>query len=131
MYKRRVIMIPKPIRHDLLPKETSKYRVLENHLIDLLKVYGYGEIRTPIFENSSVFHRDSEFSDMVLKETYNFKDKGDRDMTLRPEGTAGVVRSYVENKLYADQGITKLFYLGPNFRYERPQKEDTRLSIWN
>lgn len=116
-------MIRKPIgTYDLLPEETSKYRALENHLIDLLKVYGYGEIRTPIFEHSRVFHRDSEFSDMVLKETYNFKDKGDRDMTLRPEGTAGVVRSYVENKLYGDQGITKLFYLGPNFRYERPQK---------
>lgn len=116
-------MIRKPIgTYDLLPEETSKYRALENHLIDLLKVYGYGEIRTPIFEHSNVFHRDSELSDMVLKETYNFKDKGNRDMTLRPEGTAGVVRSYVENKLYSDQGITKLFYLGPNFRYERPQK---------
>lgn len=116
-------MIQKPKgTYDLLPKETQKYRVLENHLFNLLENYGYGEIRTPIFEYSKVFHRDSEFSDMVLKETYNFKDKGKRDLTLRPEGTAGVIRSYVEEKLYAKETITKLYYLGPNFRYERPQK---------
>lgn len=116
-------MIQKPKgTYDLMPEETRKYRALENHLIKLLEIYGYGEIRTPIFEYSQVFHRESELSDMVLKETYNFKDKGNRDLTLRPEGTAGVIRSYVEQKLYADGGITKLYYLGPNFRYERPQK---------
>lgn len=116
-------MIQKPKgTYDLLPAETRKYRALENHLINLLENYGYGEIKTPIFEYSQVFHRQSELSDMVLKETYNFKDKGNRDLTLRPEGTAGVIRSYVEEKLYANQGITKLYYLGPNFRYERPQK---------
>lgn len=116
-------MIQKPKgTYDLLPIETRKFRALENHIIKLLESYGYGEIRTPIFEYSNVFHRQSELSDMVLKETYNFKDKGSRDLTLRPEGTAGAIRSYVENKLYADQGLTKLFYLGPNFRYERPQK---------
>lgn len=108
--------------YDLLPPESSKFVALENHLKKLLKTYGYDEIRTPIFEHSSVFHRDSELSDMVMKETYNFKDKGGRDLTLRPEGTAGVIRAYVENKLYGNQGITKLFYMGPNFRYERPQK---------
>ncbi len=108
--------------YDLLPEETRQFRALEIHIIKLLESYGYGEIRTPIFEYSNVFHRQSELSDMVLKETYNFKDKGNRDLTLRPEGTAGAIRSYVENKLYANQGITKLFYLGPNFRYERPQK---------
>lgn len=116
-------MIQKPKgTYDLLPEETRQYRALENHLIDLLENYGYGEIRTPIFEHSQVFHRQSELSDMVLKETYNFKDKGNRDLTLRPEGTAGVIRSYVENKLYSNQNVTKLYYLGPNFRYERPQK---------
>src|SRR5690554_1863283 len=116
-------MIQKPKgTYDLMPEETRKYRALENQLIKLLEIYGYGEIRTPIFEYSQVFHRESELSDMVLKETYNFKDKGNRDLTLRPEGTAGVIRSYVEQKLYADGGITKLYYLGPNFRYERPQK---------
>lgn len=117
------MMIQKPKgTYDLMPLETQKYRALENHLINLLENYGYGEIRTPIFEYSKVFHRENELSDMVLKETYNFKDKGGRDLTLRPEGTAGVIRSYVEQKLYANQGITKLYYLGPNFRYERPQK---------
>ncbi len=91
------------------------------HLRELLKLYGYKEIKTPIFEHSDVFHRDNELSDMVIKETYNFKDKGGRDLTLRPEGTAGVIRAYVENKMYTEP-ITKLFYIGPNFRYERPQK---------
>lgn len=108
--------------YDLLPDETIKYQALEEHIRELMKIYGYCEIRTPIFEHSSVFHRKTELSDMVTKETYNFKDKGDRDLTLRPEGTAGVIRAYVENKLYANQGLTKLYYLGPNFRYERPQK---------
>ncbi|MDD2575598.1 MAG: histidine--tRNA ligase [Acholeplasmataceae bacterium] len=108
--------------YDLLPNETIKYQALEEHIRDLMKIYGYSEIRTPIFEHSSVFHRKTELSDMVTKETYNFKDKGNRDLTLRPEGTAGVIRAYVENKLYANQGLTKLYYLGPNFRYERPQK---------
>lgn len=108
--------------YDLLPNETIKYQALEEQIRELMKIYGYFEIRTPIFEHSSVFHRKTELSDMVTKETYNFKDKGDRDLTLRPEGTAGVIRAYVENKLYANQGLTKLYYLGPNFRYERPQK---------
>ncbi len=108
--------------YDLLPEQTKQYKALERHLFDLLKVFGYEEMRTPIFEMSEVFHRKGELSDMVTKETYNFLDKGGRSMTLRPEGTAGVIRSYVENKLYANQGVTKVYYLGPNFRYERPQK---------
>lgn len=107
--------------YDLLPIEAEKFYALETHLRHLLKLYGYKEIKTPIFEHSSVFHRDNELSDMVIKETYNFKDKGGRDLTLRPEGTAGVIRAYVENKLYTEQ-VSKLFYIGPNFRYERPQK---------
>lgn len=107
--------------YDLLPEAAEKFFALETHLRELLKLYGYREIKTPIFEHSSVFHRDNELSDMVIKETYNFKDKGGRDLTLRPEGTAGVIRAYVENKLYTQQ-VNKLFYIGPNFRYERPQK---------
>lgn len=121
--KGSIIMEQKPKgTYDLLPNETIKYQALEEQIRELMKIYGYFEIRTPIFEHSSVFHRKTELSDMVTKETYNFKDKGDRDLTLRPEGTAGVIRAYVENKLYANQGLTKLYYLGPNFRYERPQK---------
>ena len=73
-------------------------------------------------EYSEVFHRQTELSDMVTKETYDFDDRGDRRLTLRPEGTAGVIRSYVENKLYASQELEKVYYIGPNFRYERPQK---------
>ncbi len=108
--------------YDLLPKQTNKYRKVETMLINLLQNYGYEEIRTPIFEHSSVFHRESELSDMVIKQTYDFTDKAGRSLTLRPEGTAGVIRSYVENKLYHEAPVVKLFYLGPNFRYERPQK---------
>ncbi len=108
--------------YDVLPNESKIWQYLENYIKKLYESYNYNEIRTPIFEYSNLFHRDSEGSDMVTKETYNFKDKGNRDLTLRPEGTAGVIRSYVENKLYATNQLAKLFYIGPNFRYERPQK---------
>ncbi|MBO5542288.1 MAG: histidine--tRNA ligase, partial [Acholeplasmatales bacterium] len=87
----------------------------------------YKEIRTPIFESSDVFHRDqNDTSDMVTKETYDFKDRSDRGITLRPEGTAGVARAFVENKLYVENPVSKLFYMGPMFRYERPQKGRNR-----
>lgn len=108
--------------YDVLPEESFKWQALEAHVKALYQRFGYQEIRTPIMEYASVFHRDSEQSDMVTKETYNFKDKSNRLLTLRPEGTAGIIRSYVENKLYTKQEVTKLYYLGPNFRYERPQK---------
>jgi len=108
--------------YDVLPSEIKKWHYLESKISEITSKYHYTEIRTPIMEYSGVFHRESELSDMVTKETYNFKDKGNRDVTLRPEGTAGIIRSYVENKLYADNDLTKVYYLGPNFRYERPQK---------
>ena len=108
--------------YDVLPTEAENWVALESYVRQLFKTYNYGEIRTPMMEYSNVIHRETELSDMVIKETYNFKDKSDRDLTLRPEGTAGVIRSYVENKLYAQAGVTKLYYMGPNFRYERPQK---------
>jgi histidyl-tRNA synthetase len=84
---------------------------------------GYREIKTPIFENSELFIRSvGETSDIVKKEFYSFKDKGDREMVLRPEGTAGVIRSVVEEKLLNKLPTPiKLFYIGPMFRYERPQ----------
>ncbi|MSE06321.1 histidine--tRNA ligase, partial [Lactobacillus salivarius] len=88
------------------------------------KKYRYEEMRTPIFESFEVFSRTSgETSDIVTKEMYDFYDKGDRHITLRPEGTAGVVRSFVENKLYGPevQKPFKTYYMGPMFRYERPQ----------
>jgi histidyl-tRNA synthetase len=84
--------------------------------------YNYKEIRTPIFEHTELFQRGvGETTDIVEKEMYTFKDRGERSITLRPEGTAAVVRSYIEHKLYAEQQPTKLYYLGPMFRYDRPQ----------
>ncbi len=108
--------------YDVLPQESYKWQALEDIIRKTLTLYNYKEMRTPMMEYSEVFHRQSELSDMVTKETYDFLDRGDRKLTLRPEGTAGVIRSYVENKLYASQELEKIFYIGPNFRYERPQK---------
>ena len=88
----------------------------------MIEKYGYEEIITPIFENTEVFVRSAgEESDIVSKEMYTFSDKGGRSLTLRPEGTAPVVRSFLENKLYAQRNLNKLYYFGPMFRYERPQ----------
>jgi len=108
--------------YDVLPSESYLWHALEEKIRSVLSVYNIKEIRTPIMEYSEVFHRQTELSDMVTKETYDFDDRGDRKLTLRPEGTAGVIRSYVENKLYATQELEKVYYIGPNFRYERPQK---------
>jgi histidyl-tRNA synthetase len=108
--------------YDVLPNESYKWIALETKIREILSLYNLKEIRTPMMEYSNVFHRDSEGSDMVTKETYDFVDRSNRALTLRPEGTAGVIRSYVENKLYATQELEKVFYMGPNFRYERPGK---------
>ena len=121
-------MIAKPKgTYDVLPNESKEWAKLEEVIRKICKLYNYKEIRTPIFESSNVFHRDqNDTSDMVTKETYDFKDRSDRGITLRPEGTAGVARAFVENKLYADNPVNKLFYMGPMFRYERPQKGRNR-----
>ncbi len=108
--------------YDVLPQESYKWHTLESKIREITALYGFHEIRTPMMEYSEVFHRENDLSDMVTKETYDFFDRSDRKLTLRPEGTAGVIRSYVENKLYADLSLQKLYYVGPNFRYERPQK---------
>ncbi|MDX9691461.1 MAG: ATP phosphoribosyltransferase regulatory subunit, partial [Acholeplasmataceae bacterium] len=108
--------------YDVLPTESYLWHALESKIKEILSLYNIREMRTPIMEYSEVFHRQSELSDMVTKETYDFDDRGDRKLTLRPEGTAGIIRSYVENKLYASQELEKVYYIGPNFRYERPQK---------
>lgn len=108
--------------YDVLPSESFRWQALEEKIRSILALYNIKEMRTPIMEYSEVFHRQSELSDMVTKETYDFDDRGDRKLTLRPEGTAGIIRSYVENKLYATQELEKVYYIGPNFRYERPQK---------
>ncbi len=121
-------MIPKPKgTYDVLPTESREWEKLEDTIRKICKLYNYKEIRTPIFEASGVFHRDqNDTSDMVTKETYDFKDRSDRGITLRPEGTAGVARAFVENKLYVENPVSKLFYMGPMFRYERPQKGRNR-----
>lgn len=95
---------------------------LISYLNSFMSVYNYNYIKTPSFEVSELFYRGvGETTDIVNKETYDFKDKGNREMTLRPEVTAGVVRSYIENKLYAEGLLKKFYYIGSCFRYERPQ----------
>lgn len=113
---------------DILPGEVEIWQYIENKARNLCQRYNYAEIRTPIFEHTELFQRGvGETTDIVEKEMYTFVDKGDRSMTLRPEGTASVVRAYVENKLFGlPQQPTKLFYIGPMFRYERPQAGRTR-----
>lgn len=108
---------------DVLPGEVESWQYIEKKARNLCKRYNYREIRTPIFEHTELFHRGvGETTDIVEKEMYTFQDKGDRSITLRPEGTAAVVRSYVENKMFGDPNQpTKLYYVGPMFRYERPQ----------
>ena len=107
---------------DILPGETEKWQYLEEKARDICRRFHYREIRTPIFEHTELFRRGvGETTDIVEKEMYTFLDKSDRSLSLRPEGTAGVVRAYAENKLYSDPDIQKLFYIGPMFRYEQPQ----------
>lgn len=90
---------------------------------EILQRAAYEEIRTPIFEHTALFERGiGEATDVVGKEMYTFQDRGDRSVTLRPEGTAGVVRAYIQQSLYAQGGVQRLWYTGPMFRYERPQK---------
>lgn len=121
-------MVTKPKgTYDVLPREATAWNKLESTIRKICQIYHYKEIRTPIFESSKTFHRNvDDTSDMVTKETYDFFDRSNRPITLRPEGTAGVVRAFIENKMYAFQPVNKLFYMGPMFRYERPQKGRTR-----
>lgn len=107
---------------DILPKEVYKWHYVEKKFREICALYGYEEMRTPIFEHTEVFTRSvGDTTDIVQKEMYTFTDKGDRQISLKPEGTAGTIRSFIENKLYADTQPTKLFYITPCFRYERPQ----------
>ncbi|HYW53650.1 MAG TPA: histidine--tRNA ligase [Dongiaceae bacterium] len=106
---------------DVYPPESARWNELEADCRDIAGRFGYGEIRTPIFEATELFRRGvGETTDIVEKEMYTFQDKGERWMTLRPELTAGAVRALLEHKLLA-QGPQRLYYIGPFFRYERPQ----------
>lgn len=109
--------------YDVYGENGRKILALQNLLEGLMEKYNYEYVRTPLFESSELFHRGvGVTTDIVTKETYDFKDRGDRNMTLRPEGTAGVVRSYVENKMYGNPNQpVKTWYMGPMYRYERPQ----------
>lgn len=108
--------------NDFLPGDSEKWQYIEKLCRNVCAEYGFREIRTPIFEHTELFLRSvGETSDIVEKEMYSFEDKGFRHVTLRPEGTAGTVRAFLENKLYADPKPTKLYYIGPMFRYDQPQ----------
>jgi histidyl-tRNA synthetase len=113
-----------PVRgtHDILAEESHKRRFIETTLAEICRCYHYGEIRTPIFEFTDVFHRTlGDTSDVVTKETYSFTDRGGESLTLRPEFTAAVVRAFISGGLQ-DKLPFKAWYTGPAFRYERPQK---------
>ena len=108
--------------HDILPQEVDQWHILEENALKIFSRYGYKEIRTPIFEATELFARGvGDTTDIVNKEMYTFE-KSDRSLTLRPENTAGVVRSYIENGMARLSPPVKLWYKGPMFRYERPQK---------
>jgi histidyl-tRNA synthetase len=118
-----------PGTHNVYPgavkweEKSEKWNELESTFRTLCHLYGYGEVRTPIFEPTELFTRAvGEGTDIVSKEMYTFRDRGDRSMTLRPEGTAPAIRAYLENSIYAEGGVSKLYYIGPIFRYERNQK---------
>src|SRR3954447_1143743 len=114
---------------DLLPPETALWNFVEAAVRDVFRAYNFHEIRTPIFESTELFARGvGEETDVVAKEMYTWEDRGraesdkGQSLTLRPENTAGVVRAYIEHKMWERPGVTKLFYIGPQFRRERPQK---------
>lgn len=116
-----MINIPKGTK-DVLPAESYKWHYIENIVRDITGKYGFSEIRTPTFEHTELFLRGvGETTDIVNKEMYTFEDKGKRSITLKPEGTAGVARSYVENGLSEAPQPMKMYYITPVFRYERPQ----------
>ena len=107
---------------DIMPEEVEKWRWVENKANQVFTRYGFREIRLPIFEKTNLFSRGiGEDTDIVEKEMYTFDDRGGEKITLRPEGTASVVRAFIEHKMYAMQTMQKLYYTGPMFRYERPQ----------
>ena len=108
---------------DILPAQSGKWQEVEQLLRTICANYNVKEMRTPIFEHTELFNRAvGDTTDVVSKEMYTFEDKKGRSMTLRPEGTAGIVRAYVENKLYGlPEKLQKIYYMGPMFRYERPQ----------
>ncbi len=116
-----MINIPKGTK-DVLPADSYKWQYVEEKARQIARLYGLREIRTPVFEYTELFSRGvGETTDVVTKEMYTFLDKGNRSVTLKPEGTAGVARSFIENGLYGTPMPLKMYYIIPAFRYERPQ----------
>lgn len=108
---------------DILPDEIEVWKKIEQTFIEVSELFGFKEIRIPVLESKSLFEKGiGTDTDIVLKEMYEFKDKKGREIALRPEGTASVVRAYIENKIYEKRKISRFYYLGPMFRYDRPQK---------
>lgn len=108
---------------DILPPQSSIWNQVESRVRDVFRAYNYAEIRTPIFEETTLFARGvGEETDIVTKEMYTFADRDGTSLTLRPENTASVIRAYIEHRLDQQPGIKKLYYIGPMFRRERPQK---------
>ena len=108
---------------DLFDEDVIVWQKAEKIIREICALYGYQEIRTPVFEATEVFKGENDSSDMVNKEMYTFEDNGGRSMTLRPEGTKGIIRAFVEHKMFGSPDLPrKLFYIGPMFRYGRPQK---------
>lgn len=109
--------------NDILPADVATWQFLEQTARDIFGTYGCQEIRVPVVEKTELFCRSiGETTDIVEKEMYTFDDKSDHSLTLRPEGTAPVMRSFIQHKLFNQDQVTKLYYMGPMFRYERPQK---------
>ena len=109
--------------NDILPAESGRWQHIEQAARRVFELNGFSEIRVPIMEKTELFSRSiGDATDIVEKEMYSFTDKGENAVTLRPEGTAGVMRAFIEHKLYAQDPLAKLYYFGPMFRYERPQK---------
>lgn len=115
-------IIPREVKEEDKWKESHRWHYVERVMRETAQQYGYLEIRTPVFESTELFVRGvGESSDIVSKEMYTFMDRGERSLTLRPEGTAPVMRSFVEKKLHVSPGLHKYYYICPMFRYERPQ----------
>lgn len=109
--------------NDILPGEVEKWQHVEAAARKIFGLYGFSEIRVPILEKTELFCRSiGDSTDIVEKEMYSFVDKGENKVTMRPEGTASIMRAFIEHKLYAADPVAKLYYMGPMFRYERPQK---------
>ncbi|MDE5756497.1 MAG: histidine--tRNA ligase [Clostridia bacterium] len=116
-----MINIPKGTK-DVLPSESYKWHYIENTVREVARLFGANEVRTPTFEHTELFLRGvGDTTDIVNKEMYTFEDKGNRSITLKPEGTAGVARAFIENSLFNAPQPTKMYYITPVFRYERPQ----------